>query len=185
MTVLLDPEPAAARNVVRQWDDNQLTVPDPDDVLPWELAIRHLADAPLFWHVTQRPDSFAHVRPVFAVETRGMLWSTSSATARKTALLEAQPRCSFAASTDGVDLVYEATAVPVTDPDLVAAVADAYHRKYSWPVTVTADGAFDAPFGAPAAGPPPYRVFGYQPVTVWAFGTDERYAARSTRWDFG
>ena len=53
-----------------------------------------------------------------------------------------------------------------------------------WPVTVTPDGAFDAPFGAPAAGPPPYQVYAFEPVTVWGFGTDDRYAARSTRWDF-
>lgn len=183
-TARLDPQPVAARNVVRQWEDGRLLVPERDDVLPWQLAVQQLGDAPLFWHVTQRPDSHAHVRPVFAVEARGMLWSTSSSGARKTALLDAESRCSLAASTDGVDLVYEAVAVPVVEPEILEAVAEAYRRKYGWPVTVTPDGAFDAPFAAPAAGPPPFRVYGYQPITVWAFGTDKRHAPRSTRWDF-
>ena len=83
-----------------------------------------------------------------------------------------------------MDLVYEGDAFPVREPGHLARIAEAYHQKYGWPVTVTLDGAFDAPFGAPAAGPPPYQVYAFEPVTVWGFGTDDRYAARSTRWDF-
>ena len=184
MTVQPSPAPTTATNVVRQWGEGELLVPARDDVLPWDLAVQHLAGAHLYWHVTQRPDAHAHVRPVFAVESDGMLWSTTSTGARKTSLLERHPRCSLAASTDGMDLVYEGVAVPVDDPDQLERIAEAYHRKYGWPVAVTPDGAFDAPFGAPAAGPPPYRVYAYDPVTVWGFGTDDRYATRSTRWDF-
>lgn len=180
----LHPEPSAAANVVRQWGEGELLVPEPDDVLPWPFAVEHMAQAHLFWHVTQRPDAHAHVRPVFAVESDGMLWSTASAGSRKAALLERDPRCSLAASTDGIDLVYEAIVLRVRDPEHLERIADAYRRKYGWPVTVTPDGAFDAPFGAPAAGPPPYDVYAFEPVTVWGFGTDERYAARSTRWAF-
>jgi hypothetical protein len=184
VTVQPSPAPTAATNVVRQWGDGELLVPEPDDVLPWDVAVQHLDGARLYWHVTQRPDAHAHIRPVFAVESDGLLWSTTSTGARKAGLLERDARCSIAASTDGLDLVYEGVAVPVDDADLLERVADAYHRKYGWPVAVTPDGAFDAPFGAPAAGPPPYRVFAYEPVTVWGFGTDDRYATRSTRWDF-
>jgi hypothetical protein len=184
VTVQPSPAPTTATNVVRQWGDGELLVPEPDDVLSWELAVQHLADARLFWHVSRRPDVHAHVRPVFAVESDGMLWSTTSTGARKTGLIERHPRCSLATSTEGMDLVYDGVAVPVDDPDRLERVAEAYHRKYGWPVAVTPDGAFDAPFGAPAAGPPPYRVYAYEPVTVWGFGTDDRYATRSTRWDF-
>jgi Pyridoxamine 5'-phosphate oxidase len=179
-----NPEPTAAVNVVRQWGDGELLVPALDDVLPWELAVQHLAGAQLYWQVTQRPDTNAHVRPVFAVECDGMLCSTTSAGARKTSLLERHPRCSLAASTDGMDLVYEGVAVPVRELDHLERIAAAYRRKYGWPVTVTGDAAFDAPFAAPAAGPPPYRVYAFEPITVWGFGTDDRYATRSTRWDF-
>ena len=184
MTVRPNPAPTSAINVVRQWGDGELLVPERDDVLRWDLAVQHMAGATLYWHVTQRPDTHAHVRPVFAVESGGMLWSTTSVGARKTGLLERHPRCSLAASTDGMDLVYEGVAVPVHEADQLERIAEAYVRKYGWPVTVTSIGAFDAPFGAPAAGPPPYQVYGFEPVTVWGFGTDDRYAARSTRWDF-
>jgi hypothetical protein len=184
MTVQPNPTPAAAINVVRQWGEGELLVPQRSDVLPWELAVQHLAEAQLFWLVTQGADSHAHVRPVFAIESGGLLWSTTSASARKTGMVEHHPQCSLAASTDGMDLVYEGVAVPVREPDHLARIAEAYHRKYDWPVTVTPDGVFDAPFGAPAAGPPPYKVHAFEPITVWGFGTDDRYAARSTRWDF-
>lgn len=185
MTAQPSPAPTAAANIVRQWGEGELLVPDRDDVLPWELAVQHLAEAGLFWQVTQRADGHPHIRPVFAVETDGVLCSTTSGSARKTSLLEQDPHCSLAASTDGMDLVYEGVAVPVHEADRLERIAAAYQRKYSWPVSVTRDGAFDASFGAPAAGPPPYRVYAFEPITVWGFGTDDRYATRSTRWDFG
>jgi hypothetical protein len=183
---MLEQGPVAhsAVNVVRQWDDHQLHVPDPADVLPWELGLEKLGAGSLYWHVSQGTDLAAHVRPVFAVVCDGVLCSTSSATAHKTALLAHEPRCAMATSTDGMDLVYDGVATPVHDIERLHRIAEAYHRKYGWPVVVTADGAFDAPFAAPAAGPPPYLVFVIEPVTVRGFGTDERFAARSTRWDF-
>ena len=184
MTIQANPTPIAAVNVVRQWEEGDLLIPDRDDVLPWGLAVQHMAAAELFWQVTRRPDAHAHIRPVFAVEIDGMLCSTTSGSAGKTSLLEQDPHCSLAASTDGMDLVYEGVAVPVHETDLLKRIAAAYHQKYGWPVAVTSDGAFDAPFGAPAAGPPPYRVYAFEPITVWGFGTDDRYATRSTRWDF-
>jgi len=117
MTVQPKPSPTVAVNVVRQWEEGGLLVPNRDDVLPWELAVQHMAEADLIWQVTQRPDTQAHVRPVFAVETDGMLCSTTSIGARKTILLEQHPRCSFATSTDGIDLVYEGVAVHVREHD--------------------------------------------------------------------
>jgi hypothetical protein len=82
-----------------------------------------------------------------------------------------------------MDFVYDGVAMRVHDDDRLGRIAEAYQGKYGWPVEVT-EGAFDAPFGAPAAGPPPYLVFAIDPVTVRGFGTNERYATRSTRWDF-
>jgi len=63
-------------------------------------------------------------------------------------------------------------------------VGDAYRDKYGWPVTVTADGAFDAPYGAPTAGHPPYRVYELTPTVAYAFGTDNHLGERSTRYRF-
>src|SRR5690606_34661883 len=158
--------PPHARNVVREWEDGELRVPDRGEVLPWSLGVEHLAGANLYWHVVGRPSGGSHVRPVFAVVCDGVLWSTTSADARKARLLAEHPSCSLAASTDGMDIVYDGIAVAVRDPEQLERVAQAYRDKYGWPVTV-ADGAFDAPFGAPAAGAPPYLVYAYEPVTVW------------------
>ena len=178
------PTPRRAINVVRQWDQQQLLVPDRDDVLPWELGLEKLAAGRLYWHVTHAADGGAQVRPVFAVVCDGVLCSTSSASSRKTERIISDPRCTLATSADDMDLVYVGVAARVHEPDRLERVAEAYRGKYGWPVEVTDDGAFDAPFGAPAAGPPPYFVFAIEPATVHGFGTDERYATRSTRWDF-
>ena len=43
-------------------------------------------------------------------------------------------------------------------------IRDAYADKYGWPVTIVGD-AFDAPFGAPTAGPPPYEAYEIVPTT--------------------
>jgi hypothetical protein len=177
------PIPRSARNIVRQWEDQALLVPDRGDVLSWEIGLEKLEAGRLYWH-TSYADGRAHVRPVFAVVCDGMLCSTSSVTARKTARLASDPNCTLATSTEDMDLVYDGVAVQVHEPDRLARIADAYHRKYGWPVEVTDEGAYDAPFAAPAAGPPPYLAFAIEPVTVRGFGTDDRYATRSTRWDF-
>lgn len=60
----------------------------------------------------------------------------------------------------------------------------AYESKYGWPVTVTEEGLFDAPYGAPTAGPPPYRPYAITPSVVYAFGTSDNLGIRSTRFTF-
>ncbi len=62
-------------------------------------------------------------------------------------------------------------------------VAEAYRANYGWPVTVT-DGAVDAPYGAPTAGPPPYHLYEITPATVFGFGTAGQFAGRATRYRF-
>jgi hypothetical protein len=119
-----------------------------------------------------------------AVVCDGVLCSTSSATARKTERLTRDAHCTLATSTDDMDLVYEGVAEQVREVDRAQRIAEAYHRKYGWPVEVTDDAAFDAPFAAPSAGPPPYLVFAFAPITVRGFGTDANLAPHSTRWDF-
>ena len=54
-----------------------------------------------------------------------------------------------------MDFVYESVATLVDDVKRAQRVAEAYHRKYGWPVEVNDAAAFDAPFAAPSAGPPP------------------------------
>jgi hypothetical protein len=60
-------------------------------------------------------------------------------------------------------------------------IASAYDSKYGWPVTITDENMFDAPYGAPSAGPAPYRVYEITPRLVYAFGTSDNLGVRSTR----
>lgn len=130
-----------------------------------------------------RPDGGPHVRPVLAVWVDGALHSTTNPTARKGRNLARDSRCVITVGSDGLDLVVEGQAAKVSDEAKLQRVADVYTSKYEWPVTVR-DGAFDAEYGAPTAGPPPYEVYEVTPAVVFGFGTDETFAPRSTRWRF-
>ena len=155
----------------------------PTTPMPWAEAQRRLAGAQTYWLATTAPGARPHVRPVLGVWVDGSLHTTSSPAARKARNLAENDRCSFSVSADSVDVVLEGTAAKVADPDHLQRVADAYDDKYGWPPTV-ADGAFDAPYGAPTAGPPPYEVYEITPTVVFGLGTDEVHAPRSTRWSF-
>jgi Pyridoxamine 5'-phosphate oxidase len=175
--------PRRAENATNQYDDNALQPADPDAVIPWADALARLSAADSYWFATVRPNGQPHVRPVLAVWVDGFICTTSNASARKARNLSTNERCALTASTDGIDFIVEGTAAPVTDPDLLERIASAYHAKYQWPITID-NGGFDAPYGAPAAGPPPYQPHAITPTKVYGFGTDERFAPRSTRWHF-
>ncbi|HEY8545472.1 MAG TPA: pyridoxamine 5'-phosphate oxidase family protein, partial [Acidimicrobiales bacterium] len=177
------PTEPRAENCTHQYDDGALQPGDPTAVIPWPDAEARLSAARLFWLATIDPDGSPHVRPVFATWVDGMLCTTSNPSARKGRNLAADGRCSASTSTDEVDFVVEGTAAPVTDPDLVERIFDAYRAKYGWPAAVV-EGGYDAPFGAPTAGAPPYRPYALTPRTVYGIGTSDELAPRSTRWRF-
>lgn len=156
-----------------------------EDVVPieWEEARQRIADARFSWLATTRSDGRAHVRPCLTIWMDGLLHSTTRGDAAKGRHLEADGRCSMSVRTDDMDLVVEGTAAFVTDPVHLQRLADAYRDKYGWPPVVV-DGAFDAPYGAPTAGPPPYRPYAISPEVVYAFGTSDDYGPRTTRFTF-
>jgi hypothetical protein len=160
-----------------------LIATDPTTVLPWELVRAVLADTRLYWLATVHPTGRPHVRPVLAVWVDGALYSTSTQASRKGRNLAADPRCTVTARTDTMDVVLEGNATQVTDEVTLQQVAEAYRTKYGWPVTVTGS-AFDAPYGAPTAGPSPYFPYEIMPATVFAFGTADEYSGRTTRYRF-
>jgi len=172
-----------AENCTYQYDDDALQPGDPQAVIPWSDAVARLSAANLFWLATIRPDGRPHLRPLFAVWVDGQLCTTTNPAVGKGRNLAADGRCSASTSTDEVDFVVEGTAAPVTDPDHLQRVFDAYRSKYGWPAAIV-DGAFDAPFGAPTAGPPPYVPYAITPETVYGIGTSDDLAPRSTRWRF-
>jgi hypothetical protein len=80
-------------------------------------------------------------------------------------------------------LVLDGSASKVAGPAVLESVAGAYRAKYDWPVTVV-NGAFDAPYGAPTAGLPPYQPYEIRPASVLGFVNDPALGASSTRWRF-
>jgi uncharacterized pyridoxamine 5'-phosphate oxidase family protein len=176
-------EPKSTKNIANQYDDGAMVPSDADAVIPWPEARKQLAEGGFFWLATLRPDGRPHVRPVLAVLVDGVIYSTTNRTARKAKNLATDSRFSLTVSTDDIDFIVEGRATPVTDNKTLESVAAAYKEKYEWPVTVR-DGAFQAPYGAPTAGPPPYQPFALNPDVIFGLGTNETYAMRSTRWRF-
>jgi nitroimidazol reductase NimA-like FMN-containing flavoprotein (pyridoxamine 5'-phosphate oxidase superfamily) len=155
----------------------------PTAPMPWPEARRRLAESDQYWLATTTPDGRPQLRPVLAVWVDEILHTTSSPRARKARNLADNGRCSLSVSSDNVDVVLEGSAAKVVDAERLRRVAAEYVSKYGWPATVK-DEAFDAPYGAPTAGPPPYEVYEVRPSVVYGFGTNEEYAPRSTRWLF-
>jgi uncharacterized pyridoxamine 5'-phosphate oxidase family protein len=152
--------------------------------LGWDELQQHIAAERSYWLATSGRDGRPHVRPVLAVLLAGQIYSTTSPAVRKGRNLQERPECSLAARAPAIDIVIEGTASWVDDRGLLEQIAAAYDSKYGWPVTVTPENMFDAPYGAPTAGPPPYRVYQITPVTVYGFGTDDGLGVRSTRFRF-
>src|SRR5438270_12598120 len=148
--------------------------------LAWAQTRAQLAGTRFYFLATVRPDGRPHVRPMLGVWVDGAFYTTSNPTARKARNLDNDGRCTVTARTEHLDIVIEGNATHVTDDATLQRVADAYYDKYGWPVTVK-DGAYDAPYGAPTAGPPPYKLFAIAPETVFAFGTDDAHAPQASR----
>src|SRR5437868_1172830 len=97
----------------------------------------------------------SQARPPPAVWVHGKVYSTTSPGARKGRNLQARPECSMAARAPALDIVVEGATSWIEDRDLLEQIASAYDSNYGWPVTITEENMFDAPYGAPTAGPPP------------------------------
>lgn len=177
------PRTTTATNVVRQYDDHERQPRDPGATLDLDVVLDRLGSASLWWQTLQQVDERPRVRPVFAVVAEGDLFTTSSSDADKTTTLASPGVCTMSTSVAGMDVVWDGSSRRHDEPDVLARVSAAYHDRYGWPTTPT-DGGLDAPFGAPAAGAPPYHVFRIVPERVYAFGTDDEHAPRSTRFDF-
>lgn len=151
--------------------------------IPWDVGRSRLAEARLYWFATTGPSARPHVRPVLAVWADGALHTTTNPEARKGRNLATDPHCAITVTSEGMDLVVEGTASRVRDLERLERVAATYATKYGWPPTVEGE-AFDAPYGAPTAGAPPYEVYEIVPEVAFGFGTDESFAPRPTRWRF-
>jgi hypothetical protein len=152
--------------------------------LPWQEVRQRFSAEGSYWLATTGAAERPQARPVLAVWLRDKVYSTTSPAAAKGRNLRLRPDCSLAARTTAIDIVLEGPMSWVSDRRVAEDVAAAYDEKYSWPVTITEDNMFDAPYGAPTAGPPPYRIYEIAPRFVYAFGTSDDLGARSTRFRF-
>jgi hypothetical protein len=151
--------------------------------LPWEEAQARIDAARWYWLTTLHPSGRPHTRPVLAVWTGSALCTTSTRAAQKGRNLRRDPRCSVAIMADDMHIVLEGTASPVEREPMLDRVAEAYRSKYNWPVRVV-EGGFEAPYAAPAAGPPPYEPYQITPTVVYGLGTAGSIGPRHTRWRF-
>ena len=137
-------------------EPKDVTTLDPGDtrVITWS-RIRDLLTAPSppdepggyfpSYLSTVRPDGRPHTTGVGVRWYDGDLYFLSGAGSRKAKDLAANPASTIAAQVDGLDIVFDGSANPTTDPATMAAVGDLI-RQSGWPVEVTANG-FTAPFG--------------------------------------
>jgi len=152
--------------------------------LPWEEVRQRFSAERSYWLATTGPGKRPQARPVLAVWLRDKVYSTTSPGTAKGRNLRLCPECSLAARAPAIDIVVEGPTSWVSDRRVAEGVAAAYGDKYGWPVTITEENMFDAPYGAPTAGSPPYRVYEIVPRFVYALGTGDDLGVRSTRFRF-
>lgn len=134
------------------------------------------------WLATLNTDGSPHVNGIGALWYDGTFWFETGASSRKGRNLARDPRCSISVATVEFDLTVEGTARMVDDPAAVAEVA----RRFAddgWPCGVDESGvALTAPYSAPSAGKPPWRVYRLEARAAQAIATVEPGGA--TRWTF-
>jgi PPOX class probable F420-dependent enzyme len=135
------------------------------------------------WLATINADGRPHVVGIGALWVRGAFWFETGATTRKGRNLARDPRCTLSLATDAFDLVVDGEAHVVTDPALVAEMAERWRTTDGWPARVDDTGtAITAEYSAPSAGPPPWAVYRVTPHRATAVATCAPGGA--TRWRF-
>jgi Pyridoxamine 5'-phosphate oxidase len=111
------------------------------------------------WLATVNRDGSPHMTGVGALWFDGAFWFETGELTRKGRNLARDPRCTLSVATHEFDLVVEGVAKIVTEPKVVATMAEQW-RMQGWPAQVDDSGvALTAEFSAPSAGPPPWTIF--------------------------
>lgn len=160
-----------------------------NQALPWPRVRDQLfapAGAPgpssSFFLSTVRPDGRPHSAGVGAIADGDDLYVVSGHGTRKSRNLAANPACTISVSLNGIDVVLEGEATRVTDHETLERLAARY-RDGGWPAEVDAAAeGFTAPYSAPSAGPPPWRLYRFTFHT--AFGVAGEKPDGATRWRF-
>jgi len=148
----------------------------------WSRALKQLGSstAGTYWLATTKPDGRPHVAAVGALWVDGKIYFVSGSGTRKSRNLAANPSCVVSVSLTGIDLVFEGTAIRVTDRPTLLRLAKRYAAQ-GWPASVSG-AAVTAEYSAPSAGPPPWNLYVVRPST--AFGVASADPPGATRWRF-
>lgn len=154
------------------------------DALPWTRPRDVLGSldpsAHITWFLgTAGPDGRPHAAGVGATWYDGALYFTSGDGTRKSRHLAANSAASMSVRLDGIDLVFEGDVKLVTDRASLDALAKRYNEG-GWPAAVEGE-ALTAPFSAPSAGPPPWKLYRFEFDKVIGVATAEPFGATSWR----
>ncbi len=134
------------------------------------------------WLATVNADASPHVTGIGALWVDNGFWFQTGERTRKARNLARDPRCTLSVAMREFDLVVEGNAHRVTDPPIIAAMAERWAAD-GWPCRVDETGqALTAEFSAPSAGPPPWFVYRITPRSATALSILEPGGA--TRWSF-
>ena len=117
---------------------------DPSAMITWFLGTTGSSGRP-------------HAAGVGAMWHDGGLYFTSGDVTKKSKDLADNPHASISVTLEGIDLVFEGQVERVTDRPTLEAVTAKY-KAGGWPASVEGD-AVTAPFSAPSAGPPPWKLY--------------------------
>jgi len=134
------------------------------------------------WLATIDADGSPHVTGIGAIWVDDGFWFETGERTRKARNIARDPRCTLSIATREFDLVVEGEAIKITDPPIVAAMAERWATE-GWPCRVDETGqALTADYSAPSAGPPPWFVYRIEPRAATALAIIEPGGA--TRWTF-
>jgi general stress protein 26 len=133
----------------------------------WAETKQTLDDAQLFWITTVRRDGRPHVTPLVAVWLDDAVYFTTGPDEQKAVNLRRNPHVTLTTGCNewerGIDVVIEGEAKRVTQPQLLARLAEAWTRKWDgrWRYAV-GDGCFRSDHGeALVFRVPPSKVFAF------------------------
>src|SRR6476619_5346276 len=125
------------------------------------------------WLATINPDGSPHVTGIGAIWADDAFWFETGERTRKARNIARDPRCTLSIATREFDLVVEGEASKITDPPIVAAMAERLATE-GWPCRVDETGqALTADYSAPSAGPPPWFVYRIEPRAATALAIIE------------
>jgi nitroimidazol reductase NimA-like FMN-containing flavoprotein (pyridoxamine 5'-phosphate oxidase superfamily) len=150
--------------------DDRFSAPDASPI-SWQDTRRALEAAELFWISTVRTDGRPHVTPLVAVWLDDALHFCTGPTEQKAHNLASNPHVVLTTGAngwqDGVDIVVEGRAEPVTDEPRLQQLAEAWTQKWDGRWTYeAAEGGFRHPGNGPGVG----LVYAVAPAKVLAFG---------------